>query len=287
MRMLVVYNKTNYFLDGPQQRGATYDLGVEFEKWLNRTNKDKTRAIRVVFIPTARDHLLTDLQQGRGDIAAAGLAITPERQQVVSFSEPFMDDVSEILVTSAEGSVPATVEGLSGQSIYVRKSSSYYSSLEGPARLGRKANRQSTVPADENVETKHPRLMNAGIIDSTVVFRFPRELLAADLHQHRPTPARVCAGAVPGRSQSSPKRVAGLIRREEQGRHDDGQHVLGAICRTQWAKNDLRIRRKNLRTVRLFQKLRQVTSSVALLVAGFRVRSRRPPAVRSASASCR
>ena len=130
VRMLVVFNKTNYFLDGPQQRGATYDMGVEFEKWLNRSNKDKTRPIRVVFIPTSRDHLLTDLREGRGDIAAAGLAITPERQQLVSFAKPFVDDVSEILVTSAEGAVPATVEDLSGQSVYVRKSSSYYQSLE-------------------------------------------------------------------------------------------------------------------------------------------------------------
>ena len=173
VRMLVVYNKTNYFLDGPQQRGATYDMGVEFEKWLNRTNKDKTRAIRVVFIPTARDHLLSDLQQGRGDIAAAGLAITPERQRVVSFSRPFMDDVSEILVTSAEGPVPATVEGLSGQSVYVRKSSSYYSSLEGlNARLKAQGRPPvEIVPADENLEDEDIlEMMNAGIIDSTVVF---------------------------------------------------------------------------------------------------------------------
>ena len=64
VRMLVVFNKTNYFLDGPQQRGATYDMGVEFEKWLNRSNKDKTRPIRVLFIPTSRDHLL-DRSAGR------------------------------------------------------------------------------------------------------------------------------------------------------------------------------------------------------------------------------
>ena len=39
----------------PQQRGATYDMGMELEKWLNRGNKDRTRPIRVVFIPTSRD----------------------------------------------------------------------------------------------------------------------------------------------------------------------------------------------------------------------------------------
>ena len=81
VRMLVIYSKTSYFLDNAQQRGATYDMGVEFEKWLNRGNKDRSRPIRVVFIPTSRARLMTDLTEGRGDIAAAGLAITPERQQ--------------------------------------------------------------------------------------------------------------------------------------------------------------------------------------------------------------
>ena len=173
VRMLVVFNKTNYFLDGPQQRGATYDMGVEFEKWLNRANKDKTRPIRVLFIPTSRDHLLADLQEGRGDIAAASLAITPERQQLVSFARPFIDDVSEILVTSADGAVPATVEDLSGQSVYVRKSSSYYQSLETlNARLKSQGRPPvNIVPADENLEDEDIlEMMNAGIIDSTVVF---------------------------------------------------------------------------------------------------------------------
>jgi membrane-bound lytic murein transglycosylase MltF len=172
VRMLVVYNKTNYFLDGPKQRGATYEMGVELEKWLNLKNKDKTRPIRMVFIPTSRDHLLTDLAQGRGDIAAAGLAITPERLQLVSFAAPFSDDVSEIVVTSAEAAVPATVESLSGQSVYVRRSSSYYASLE---TLNATLKSQGKPPvkivlADENLEDEDIlEMMNAGIIDVTVV----------------------------------------------------------------------------------------------------------------------
>ena len=97
VRMLVVYNKTNYFLDGPTQRGATYDMGIELEKWLNRNNKDKARPMRVVFIPTSRNHLLTDLAEGRGDIAAAGLAITPERLKLVDFAAPFADEVEQVI----------------------------------------------------------------------------------------------------------------------------------------------------------------------------------------------
>jgi membrane-bound lytic murein transglycosylase MltF len=172
VRMLVVYNRTNYFLDGPQQRGATYEMGVEFEKWLNRDIKDKTRPIRVVFIPTSRDRLLSDLAEGRGDIAAAGLAITAERLKLVGFAAPFSDDVNEIVVTSADAAVPATVEALSGQSAYVRRSSSYYASLEA---LNARLKTQGKPPvkielADENLEDEDIlEMMNAGIIDTTVV----------------------------------------------------------------------------------------------------------------------
>ena len=172
VRMLVIYSKTSYFIDGAQPRGATYDMGVELEKWLNRGNKDKARPIRVVFIPTSRARLTTDLTEGRGDIAAAGLSITPEREAVVSFAAPFADDVSEIVVTSADAPVPATVEDLSGQSVYVRRSSSYYTSLES---LNAKLKAQGKPPvkivlADENLEDEDIlEMMNAGLIDATVV----------------------------------------------------------------------------------------------------------------------
>jgi membrane-bound lytic murein transglycosylase MltF len=172
VRMLVIYSKTSYFIDGAQQRGATYDMGVELEKWLNRANKDRTRPIRVVFIPTSRARLMSDLTEGRGDIAAAGLSITAERQAVVDFAAPFADDVSEIVVTSAEAPVPATIEHLSGQSVYVRRSSSYFATLES---LNAKLAAQGKPPArivvaDENLEDEDIlEMMNAGLIDMTVV----------------------------------------------------------------------------------------------------------------------
>jgi membrane-bound lytic murein transglycosylase MltF len=172
VRVLVVPSKTSYFLDHAQQRGATYEMGMELEKSLNVANKDKTRAIRVVFIPTSRERLLTDLTTGRGDIAAAGLSITPERQKLVSFAAPFADDVSEIVVTSPEGAVPATVDGLSGQSVYVRRSSSYFDSL---AALNTRLAAQGKPPvnivlADENLEDEDVlEMVNAGIVDATVV----------------------------------------------------------------------------------------------------------------------
>src|SRR5689334_21832464 len=36
IRALVIYNKTNFFYDGPQTRGISYEALFEFEKFLNR-----------------------------------------------------------------------------------------------------------------------------------------------------------------------------------------------------------------------------------------------------------
>src|SRR4029079_11812244 len=109
VRMLVVYSKTFSFIDKAQQRGITYDMGMELEKFLNAGNKDKTRPIRVVFIPVGRDQLLGGLNAGIGDIATGGLTITPGRLRQVDFSAPAVDDVSEILVTAPDVAPPATV----------------------------------------------------------------------------------------------------------------------------------------------------------------------------------
>ena len=88
IRVLTVYGLGRYFLDGGRQKGATYDLFKAFEDFVNeRMGKGHLR-VHVVFIPVARDVLLSSLIEGRGDIAAAGLTITPEREALVDFTRP-------------------------------------------------------------------------------------------------------------------------------------------------------------------------------------------------------
>lgn len=58
IRVLVVYSKTFYFIDGAQQRGISYDELMEFEKLINKQLTLKTRQVQMVFIPVQRDELL-------------------------------------------------------------------------------------------------------------------------------------------------------------------------------------------------------------------------------------
>ena len=102
VRILVVPNRTDYFLDRGRPRGLVQEYGAELERRLNAKFKTGARSVRVFYVPVGRDELLPALVAGRGDIAAANLTITPERLSVVDFSAPFQRNVREIVVTGPE-----------------------------------------------------------------------------------------------------------------------------------------------------------------------------------------
>src|SRR5262249_5690598 len=51
------------------------------------------------------------------------------REKQVDFSTPFYENAAEIVVTGVDVPAPQSVEDLSGQDVFVRKSSSYYENL--------------------------------------------------------------------------------------------------------------------------------------------------------------
>jgi len=129
IRVLVTYSKTFYFLDRGRQRGLSYDLLKEFEKYVNQKLNAKTLKINVIYIPVRRDELIPGLVKGLGDIAVANLTITSQRQKSVDFSNPLLTGVRELIVTGPEAPSIVSLDDLAGKEIHVRKSSSYYESL--------------------------------------------------------------------------------------------------------------------------------------------------------------
>jgi membrane-bound lytic murein transglycosylase MltF len=130
IRVLVPYSKMSFFVDGDTLHGIAVDLLRDFEKQLNAKIKDKSKRILVFMVPTPRDRLLDDLVAGKGDIVAANLTITPERQEKVAFADPLLTGVRELVVTSSSAGDLTKIEDLSGKSITVRRSSSYFDSIE-------------------------------------------------------------------------------------------------------------------------------------------------------------
>ncbi|MEO1192176.1 MAG: lytic transglycosylase F [Pseudomonadota bacterium] len=130
IRALVVYDEVFYYLDGFQEKGLTFQELNLFEKELNRDLKlHRGHQVEVIFIPVERDRLIPDLLAGKGDIAAANITVTPEREAKVDFTQPFTEGVDELLVSSPGFPKITGTDGLSGQKVAVRPQSSFHGSL--------------------------------------------------------------------------------------------------------------------------------------------------------------
>jgi membrane-bound lytic murein transglycosylase MltF len=195
--MLVTFNRTHYFADRLQQHGMTYDAGMLFEKFLNERLKMTTVEVHVVFIPVTRDRLFQALAEGKGDIAAAALTVTPERETEVNFSPPIVANIREIVVTSATQPPVATAEDLSGRSVHVRKSSSFYQSL---TELNHRLAAQGKAPVNivtvpEALETEDLlEMANADLIPITIADDYLAEFWAMVFDHIRLQPAAVKTG---------------------------------------------------------------------------------------------
>ena len=168
VRLLTVFSRGFYFLDGPNQRGVTYEAAQQFET--ARTGNLKIYVI--IIIPVTRDQLLPALAAGYGDIAAANLTITPERQTLVDFSDAGMSNVDEIVVTGPTAPPLDSIDDLSGKQVHVRRSSSYYESLvtlnERFDAAGRVA--VEIIEAPEYLEDDDIlEMVNAGLVPMAIV----------------------------------------------------------------------------------------------------------------------
>ncbi|MGI9571347.1 MAG: transporter substrate-binding domain-containing protein, partial [Desulfobulbia bacterium] len=172
IRVLMPYSRTFYFFDGAQPRGISYELIKEFEKFVNQRYKTKTLKIHVLVIPTARENLIPNLAEGRGDLAVGNLTITKQRLAKVDFSDPLIKEVDEILVSAAGEDTLNSIFDLAGKEIHARKSSSYYDSL---VRLNNtlkslKKKKIKIVEADDHLEDEDLlEMVNGGLIDYMVI----------------------------------------------------------------------------------------------------------------------
>ena len=180
IRVLTTYSKTFFFIDKGTQRGATHDLFIALEKAFNnqlakeKKLKQKHLKVRIVFIPVTRDNLFKALNEGKGDIAAANLTITSSRQEQVAFTTPLYSDVKELLVSGPSSSDVKNLEQLSGKTVFVRRSSSYYESLQTLNARFAKASLPPVIlqEAPEALEDEDLlEMLNAGLIPLIVVDR--------------------------------------------------------------------------------------------------------------------
>lgn len=250
IRVLTTVSLGQYYINGVDQSGVTYDLMQRFEKYANQQLK-KARArdrIQIIMIPVARDDLLPALVGGRGDIAAARLTATAKRHERVDFGAPLMTGVKELVVTGPGAPAVNTFDDLAGVAIHVRPSSAYYESL---ARLdaerraeGRKP--LKIVPADERLEDEDLlEMVHAGLFPAAVADDYVAKFWARvhdDLVVHDDLALRQDGDIAWAIRKDSPQLKAlidGFVPTVAEGTAFNGQLVDRYLKSTKWVTNAL------------------------------------------------
>jgi membrane-bound lytic murein transglycosylase MltF len=184
IRVAVPYSRTLFFNDRGNQMGLAAETIREFDGWLKKKYRTRSRPITVLAIPTTRDRLLANLRNGHAEIASGNLTITADRRKLFDFSLPVRDNVSEIVVMNKADPALANLDELAGLEVHVRKTSSYYESLRGLnerfRREGRPQMKLTLVP-DELEDEDMMEMVAAGLLRLIVVDDWKAKLWAVIL----------------------------------------------------------------------------------------------------------
>ena len=182
IRALVTYSRTDFVINADgRATGLQVELLQQYEKRLNKGIKREENKTQIVFIPTTFARLLPDLENGKGDIAAALLTVTPERQRRFGFASGKAMQVEELVVVHRDVQDIGTVEDLAGREVHVLRNSSYAEHLRAlNKRLAGKGLRAiRIVEADTELLSEDIlEMVNAGIIPITVVDDYKARLWA-------------------------------------------------------------------------------------------------------------
>jgi membrane-bound lytic murein transglycosylase MltF len=265
VRALVVYSLGQYFLDGATQRGVTYEGLAEFEKFLNQRLGRTTLKVGVLIIPVQRDELLPALERGLGDIAAANLTITESRLEKVDFSDPLLTDVRELVVTGPAGPDLRSLDDLSGKEVYVRRSSSYWRSLDklDDDLASRGLKPVVAVPVEEFLQDEDLLdMVNAGLIPTIVVDSHKADFwkqIFERITVHEDLAVRTGGRIGWAFRKGSPELAAmvnAFVKKHRQGTLMGNVVLNRYLKNTRWARNALagEDRARFERTVSIFQK---------------------------------
>jgi len=172
IRVAVTFNRTHYFIDQGKERGLTYEALKSFEEDLNSDLKAGLLKMHVVIVPMSRPQLQKALLDGKVDMVAAMVTVTPEREKLVAFSLPTRTHVSQIVVTGPGAPPIATLADLAGKEVFVREGGVYAESL-GHLNAQLTARGKAPVvisPAPAVLEDDDVlEMVNAGLVPITVV----------------------------------------------------------------------------------------------------------------------
>lgn len=173
IRVLVISGSPQFFYFRGKPRGIVIELLVRLQKHVNEKLGRGLDAVEIIPMPVSRDRLIPALLAGQADLIAADLTNTEHRSELVDFSIPLIRNVDEVLVFGPGSSESVeSIDELSGQSVYVRESSSYFEHLKA---LNKDFAARGLEPiriesANEMLRTQDIlEMVNAGLVNATVL----------------------------------------------------------------------------------------------------------------------
>ena len=160
--VITVNSPTTYYEGSDQYVGFEYDMAKAFADYLGVK-------LKVVVVKRFAE-VLPALQDGRGDLAAAGITVTDERQKGFRFSLPYQY-IYQQLVYRFPGHKPRDYSDLQGRDIAVVAGSSYAARLEELKKQYPRLEWHETRDQDvgELLESVWDGLLEYTIADSQIV----------------------------------------------------------------------------------------------------------------------
>lgn len=253
IRVLVSYNQTNFFIVGGVKKGLEYELMNKFEAYVNTSLRRNELDVHVVFITVPFSQLLQNLVDGKGDIVAAGLTVTPERQAEVAFSRPYIKNIKEIVVASSDAADIEKAKDLSDKKVIVTNGSSYVEHLQ---RLNKQLKEQRLPPvkieiADPNLVTEDLlQMVNAGIYSYTIADSHIAELWSSALSNIKLKKSAVIneGGKIAWAVRKNNPKLLEILNKFSR-KHQQGTLVGNILIQryyqdTKWVENPLTEKRK-------------------------------------------
>ena len=159
------------------------------------------------------DAALLSVQQGKADIAMAGITVTDERKAVMDFSDSYATGIQSIIVP--EGSDIATADDLAGKKIGTQRGTTGY--LYCSDDFG-----EDAVVAYDNGLTA-VQALNNGQVDAVVIDNEPAKAYVAVQPRPEDPGHQLCRGGLRHRHEQGQHRSAGRCQRRS-GRAEGRRH---------------------------------------------------------------
>lgn len=156
LRVLTRIDPTSYHQGSEGLTGLEYDLVQLFAKRLG---------VKVEFIaPATFDDILWQITRGKADIGAAGITVTPQRQKLMRFTQPYQY-VTEQLLYHTSNKKPKKIDDISDGLLELVKNTSHIETFTALQAAHPNLNWLTNAEIDTNGLI---HLLNSGLIDYTV-----------------------------------------------------------------------------------------------------------------------